>query len=225
VVLNLENLGAATNHNGGALHFGPDGRLYLGVGDNNDDTLPPQNQRSQRLSSRFGKILRFNTDGSAPSDNPFYVGNDPVRDVIWALGLRNPFTTAFQPGTGRFFIDDVGENTWEEIDDGIAGSNYGWSGSDSTPVVEGFQTSSPSWIVNGPYRTPLMAYDHSNPPPTPAGIAITGGTFYNPAINQFGNTYLGKYFFADLGGSFIRIFDPASSGSPSNPDTSSAFGS
>jgi glucose/arabinose dehydrogenase len=225
VILDLENLGAATNHNGGALHFGPDGKLYLAVGDNHDGTTPPQNQDAQRLTSRFGKILRINTDGTAPSDNPFYVGNDPIRDDIWALGLRNPFTTAFQPGTNRFFIDDVGENTWEEINDGIAGANYGWAGYNANPLIEGFQSSPPSWLVNGTYHNPLMAYDHSSSPPTPSGEAITGGTFYNPATPQFGSSYVGKYFFADLGGSFIRIFDPANPGSLSTPDTSTDFGS
>src|SRR5262249_34077087 len=224
VILNLENL-SATNHNGGALHFGPEGKLYVAVGDNHDGTTPPQNQVSQRLNSHFGKILRINTDGTNPPDNPFYTGSTPIQDSIWALGLRNPYTTAFQPGTGRYFIDDVGESSWEEINDGLAGSNYGWSGFNSNPLVEGFQTSIPPWITVGTYRNPQMAYDHTNSPPTPAGVAITGGTFYNPATPQFGSSYVGKYFFADFGASFIRIFDPANPGSPSTPDTSTDFGS
>jgi glucose/arabinose dehydrogenase len=120
VLLDLENL-SATNHNGGAIHFGPDGKLYVAVGEN----AVPSN--SQTLTNRLGKVLRINSDGSIPSDNPFFNTATGVNRSIWALGLRNPFTFAFQPGTGRLFINDVGQNAWEEINDGIAGSNYGWS--------------------------------------------------------------------------------------------------
>ena len=74
----------------------------------------------------LGKILRINSDGTIPTDNPFFNTAPGVNRAIWALGLRNPFTFAFQPGTGRMFINDVGQKTWEEINDGIAGSNYGW---------------------------------------------------------------------------------------------------
>lgn len=88
------------------------------------------------------------------------------------------------------FINDVGQNTWEEINDGIAGSNYGW------PATEGM-TSNPS------FRSPLFAYDHSQ------GCAIAGGAFYNPAAVQFPQTFVGKYFFADLCGGWIRVFNPA----------------
>src|SRR6266700_4844186 len=118
-ILNLDNLTTATNHNGGAIHFGSDGKLYIAVGENAN----PAN--SQTLTNLLGKVLRINSDGTIPSDNPFF-NTSGARKEIWALGLRNPFTFAFQPGTTRMFINDVGQNTWEEIDDGVAGSNYGW---------------------------------------------------------------------------------------------------
>ena len=128
MILDLETLSGATNHNGGAIHFGADGKLYVAVGDNANSA------NSQTLDNRLGKMLRINPDGSIPADNPFFTTATGVNRAIWALGLRNPFTFAVQPGTGRIFINDVGQNTWEEINDGIAGSNYGW------PTTEGETT-------------------------------------------------------------------------------------
>ena len=185
VILNLDNLSSATNHNGGALHFGPDGKLYIGVGENANGA------NAQTLSNLLGKVLRINSNGSIPTDNPFYNSATGNNRAIWALGLRNPFTFAFQPGTTRMFINDVGESTYEEINDGIAGSNYGW------PVTEG-PTNNPS------FRSPIYFYQHD------IGCAIVGGAFYNPPVLQFPSSYLGKYFFADLCGGWIHVFNPAS---------------
>ena len=131
VILELENLSSATNHNGGALHFGPDGTLYVAVGDNANGA------NAQTLGNRLGKILRFTRTEPFRRSNPFFNTATGANRAIWALGLRNPFTFAFQPGTGRMFINDVGQNTWEEINDGIAGSNYGW------PDTEGADDRSP----------------------------------------------------------------------------------
>jgi glucose/arabinose dehydrogenase len=210
-----------TNHNGGAIHFGLDGKLYVAVGDHNYDTSPQSAHVSQILTSPFGKLLRLNADGTNPADNPFYNGSSTnTEGAIWALGLRNPYTFAIQPGTGRIFINDVGEGAWEEIDDGFAAANYGWAGS-TGPLWEGFEASPPPWTN---YRDPVMAYDHSNSAPTPAAVDITGGVFY-PAGGQFGSLYEGKYFFADAGANFIRIFDPSTPGSPGTPDTSTPFAS
>jgi glucose/arabinose dehydrogenase len=189
VLLNLDNLSSATNHNGGAIHFGPDGKLYVAVGENANGA------NSQTLANLLGKVLRINSDGTIPADNPFF-NTAGARKEIWALGLRNPFTFAFQPGTGRLFINDVGQSTWEEIDDGIAGSNYGW------PTTEG-PTSNPS------FRSPLFAYGHGSSSTT--GCAIVGGGFYNPSVAQFPASYVGKYFFADLCTGWIRLFDPSNS--------------
>ena len=188
VILELNNLSSATNHNGGAIHFGPDGKLYIAVGENANGA------NSQTLSNLLGKMLRINADGTIPTDNPFFNTATGNNRAIWALGLRNPFTFAFQPGTGRMFINDVGESTYEEINNGIAGSNYGW------PITEG-PTSNPA------FRGPIYFYGHGTSNTT--GCAIVGGTFYNPPVPQFPSSYTGKYFFADLCNGWIRVFDPA----------------
>jgi glucose/arabinose dehydrogenase len=187
-ILDVEPLGP-TNHNGGAIHFGPDGKLYVAVGNN------AINANSQSLDNRLGKVLRINADGSIPTDNPFYNQASGLNRAIYALGLRNPFTFAFQPGTGRMFINDVGENTWEEVDEGVAGANYGW------PIYEGF--SSPTDLN---YRDPLYVYGHAG---LSGSVAIVGAAFYDPATPEFPPGYLGKYFFGDLDNHFIRMLDPA----------------
>jgi glucose/arabinose dehydrogenase len=184
VILELDPL-SATNHNGGAIHFGADGKLYVAVGDN------AVGSNAQTLANRHGKMLRIDPSGSIPADNPFHGSAFGANRAIWALGLRNPFSFAVQPGTGRLFINDVGQNTWEEINDGIAGSNYGW------PATEG-PTSNPA------FRGPLHAYNHAD-----GGCAITGGAFYNPPTVQFPGDHVGDYFFPDLCGGWIRRFDPA----------------
>jgi glucose/arabinose dehydrogenase len=191
VLLNLENL-SATNHNGGAIHFGSDGKLYIAVGENGNST------NAQLLTNRLGKILRINPDGSIPLDNPstFTTTNgvgttSGVNRAIWAIGLRNPFTFAVQPGTGDIFINDVGQVSWEEINEGIRGANYGW------PATEG-ETTDPR------FTTPLYAYNHTS------ACAIAGGAFYNPRTMQFPLNFVGKYFFADLCGGWIRRYDPVS---------------
>jgi glucose/arabinose dehydrogenase len=188
VILELENLSSATNHNGGALHFGPDGTLYVAVGDNANGA------NAQTLGNRLGKMLRLNPDGSIPTTNPFYGTATGANRAIWAIGLRNPYTFAFQGGTSRMFINDVGQNTWEEINDGIAGSNYGW------PDTEG-ATSDPR------FRSPIFSYGHGSSATT--GCAITGAAFYNPATTQFPSSYVGDYFFADYCSGWIRNLDPS----------------
>lgn len=188
IIWELDNLSSATNHNGGAIHFGPDGKLYVAVGENANSA------NSQTFSNMLGKMLRINSNGTIPTDNPFFGTASGNNRSIWSLGLRNPFTFAFQPGSGRLFINDVGQSAWEEINDGIAGSNYGW------PNTEGV-TSNPS------FRSPLFAYGHGGSSTT--GCAIAGGAFYNPATGQFPTSYTGKYFFADLCSGWIRVFDPA----------------
>ena len=181
---------------------------------------------SQTLGNLLGKQLRidvskFNSgvatrDDTAvghliPTDNPFVGTATGINQLIYVLGLRNPFTFAVQPGTGKIFINDVGEKTWEEIDQSIAGANYGWSGGNT----DGFGQTPPG---PGTYHDPLLAYNHSGGP-AGGGIAIVGGAFYSPATVQFPSSYAGKYFYGDLTG-WIRVFDPAHPGSAANPDTS-----
>ena len=187
LVMDLPNLSTATNHNGGALHFGPDGNLYVAVGDNANGA------NAQTLATRLGKLLRITSTGAIPTDNPFFNQAAGDNRAIWALGVRNPFTFTFQPGIGRMFINDVGENTWEEINDGIAGSNYGW------PTCEGFCNP-----PNPNFRDPIFAYQNDA-----QTCAITGGAFYNPQLIQFSSNFVGNYFFADFCGGWIRRLDPA----------------
>jgi glucose/arabinose dehydrogenase len=177
-ILDLETL-SATNHNGGAIHFGPDGKLYVAVGEN------AVGSNSQSLNNRLGKMLRINKDGSIPSDNPFVSQTTGANRAIWALGLRNPFTFAFQPMSETLYINDVGQTSWEEINLGVAGANYGW------PSTEGATT-------NPSFRSPLYSYSHSD------GCAIAGGAFHYPLTPQFPLRYWGAYFFADLCSGWIR---------------------
>lgn len=187
VLLELENV-VSNRHNGGALHFGLDGKLYVAVG---EDTVP---SNAQTLANRLGKLLRLNADGTIPADNPFVATATGGNRAIWALGLRNPFTFAVQPGTGRLFLNDVGQSAWEEINEGVAGANYGW------PATEG-PTNDPR------FRAPLFAYANG-PASAETGCAITGAAFYNPTGQQFPAEFAGDYFFADLCSRWIRRFDP-----------------
>jgi glucose/arabinose dehydrogenase len=197
ILVDLPALSNASNHNGGAMHFGADGKLYVAVGDNADSAKAPN------LADPFGKMLRFNEDGSIPADNPFFGTQTGLARAIWARGLRNPFTFAIQPGTGRMHINDVGQGTWEEIDLGAPGANYGW------PASEGPDN------VGAGVTAPLFAYKHSAATPAGSGpggfftgFAITGGTFY-PDSGPFPAPYRGSYFFADYVNRFIARLDLA----------------
>ena len=185
VLLDLPTLGASGFHNGGALKFGRDGKLYVAVGENNIAT------NSQSLFTPLGKLLRINGDGTIPTSNPFYHQTTGVNRAIYALGFRNPFSFDFQPGTGRLFVNDVGFSQWEEVNEVVAGGNYGW------PTYEGVSRD-PS------FQSPVVAYLH---PPDPLSSAITGGVFYNPATNQFPAHYVGKYFFVDGYTQWLRYLD------------------
>lgn len=185
----------ATNHNGGAIHFGGDGKLYVGVGDHGSGT------RSQDLADPFGKLLRFNADGSIPSDNPWFTTQSGLARAVWAYGLRNPFTFAVQPGSGRIHINDVGLASWEEINLGAAGANYGWPNSEGPDNVGAGVTG------------PLFAYGRgpANPPGSGSGgffigFSIAGGTFY-PSGGAFPADYYGDYFFADFVSGFVGRLD------------------
>jgi glucose/arabinose dehydrogenase len=182
ILLDLDNLSSATNHNGGAIHFGTDGKLYIAVGDN------ATGSNAQTLNNTLGKLLRINSDGSIPSDNPFFTSATGKNRAIWVRGLRNPYTFAVNPASGVMYLNDVGEATWEEVNQVVKGANYGW------PTCEG------SCSTSG-FTNPIHQYDRS------VGSAITGGTFYE--ANQFPATYKGKYFFSDYTKTFIRQLDPA----------------
>jgi hypothetical protein len=157
---------------------------------------------SQTLGNRLGKILRYNAVGTSPTDNPFFNTATGVNRAIWARGLRNPFTFAFEPVSGRLFINDVGKSTWEEINEGAPGANYGW------PTCEG-----DCHPPRASFTDPLHAYSHAD------GCAIAGGAFYRPSAPQFPPEFVGSYFFGDLCGGWIRRLDPA------NGNAVSDFGS
>ena len=167
-------------HQGGAIHFGKDGKLYIAIGDQTAGT-PAQNP-----NSLLGRLLRINADGSIPEDNPFVSKATGKYRATWALGLRNPFTFAVQPETGRIFINDVG-GLAEEINEGVAGANYGW------PIVEHGPTSDPR------FRGPIHHY------PT---ACITGGAFA-PADLRWPKEYRGQYFFGDFNHGWVKTIDPA----------------
>src|SRR5262249_60839552 len=126
-------------HRVGALPFGQDGKLSIAIGDQT------AGKPAQELNSLLGRLLRINPDGSLPGDNPFVSRAKGKYRATWALGLRNPFTFAVQPETGRLFINDVGGQA-EEINEGLAGANYGW------PAVEHGPTADPR------FRGPIHHY-------------------------------------------------------------------
>ncbi len=192
----------ATNHNGGAIHFGnadnvnERDKLYVAVGEN------ARPEAAQSLGTTLGKMLRINKDGTIPADNPFYTKTTGIRKAIWARGLRNPFTFAVQPGTDKISINDVGAQTWEEINEGVKGANYGWSCYEGPNGGSGF-------------KRPVFAYRHGFSKTT--GQAITGGAFYDPApgaTSPFPPEYFGDYFFTDIATGWIRQLDPATSEDP-----------
>jgi len=185
-LLNLPNLSSATNHNGGAIHFGTDGKLYIAVGENANSANSPS------LSTPLGKILRINKDGSIPSDNPFVSQTSGINQAIWARGLRNPFTFAIDRSNGRIHFNDVGQDSWEEVNLSVAGSNYGW------PSTEG---NSPSGVSG--VRYPIYTYQNAG-----SNCAIVGAAFYRPATANFPAEYAGRYFFGDFCGGFIHMLNP-----------------
>jgi glucose/arabinose dehydrogenase len=184
-ILDLPALGSSV-HNGGAIHFGNDGKLYVAVGENS----VPAN--SQSLNTPLGKLLRINSNGSIPTDNPFYSQTSGVDRAIWALGLRNPYNFAVDSFNGRIHVNDVGQDAWEEVNHGARGANYGW------PQTEGPDPAGISGV-----RYPIHAYQNAG-----ANCAIVGATFYRPQIFRFPRAYDGRYFFGDFCGGFIRMLSP-----------------
>lgn len=187
ILLDLEPM-VATIHTGGAMNFGADGKLYVTTGESSNPLF------SQNLSSVLGKVLRMNKDGSIPADNPFYDVLTGIYRYIYALGFRNPFSADVQRGTGRYFVCDVGQGMYEEINELVAGKNYGWS------AIEGPKPANVTPPAN--YLDPLFSYDHTT------GCAITGGAFYNPVTNAFPVQYSGKFFYGDYCNQSIKVMDP-----------------
>jgi len=160
-----------SNHNAGQLAFGPDGYLYIALGDGGGAGDPLGN--AQNLGTVLGSILRIDVSGLSapgdyeiPADNPF-VGTEGARAEIWAFGLRNPWRFSFDLETGLLWAGDVGQSSWEEIDIIAKGANYGWN------IMEGSHCYSPSTGCNQSGLTlPIVEYDHSQ------GCSVTGGYVY-----------------------------------------------
>ena len=185
------------NHDGGVLRIGPDRKLYVGAGDTGlgDGQGGPgssTNPYAQDLASLNGKILRLNLDGSVPADNPF-VGTAGARGEVWAYGFRNPFRMSFDGSTGTLWIGDVGDETVEEIDLGIAGGNYGW------PHCEG--TLPPGCERPGDID-PIFTYLHSGP--GSLGTCLIGGAFAGSAFGLLA----GDYVFGDCVASVVYRVTP-----------------
>ena len=174
-------------HNGGSMVFGADGKIYIATGDGADVSVP------QDMSKLLGKVLRVNTDGSIPTDNPFYETTSGLARAIYAVGFRNPFSMSIQATTGRIYIGDVGEGNAEEVNELAAGKNYGW------PLIEGYITTQ---TAPNNYQDPVYAYPHSE------GCAIVGGTFYDPTTALFPSEYVGRFFYSDYCNASIRMIDP-----------------
>ncbi|MCO6045949.1 NPCBM/NEW2 domain-containing protein [Aeoliella sp. ICT_H6.2] len=206
-------------HMGGAVHFLPDGTLVVQIGDHLNNTLVQDN------NAPMGKILRMNVDGTPATDNPYYDpadnnppggndwnGNAPGDvdwiDYVWSSGLRNPYSGDVDPATSRYFINDVGQGSWEEINEATtAGLNFGW------PTTEGyFDTGTYPNLTN-----PFYAYSHSE------GCAITGGAFNSAAVSQFPSEYQGQYFFSEFCGGTIQVVDPDNSNDVSDFITAAAY--
>ncbi len=170
-------------HYGGGVEHGSDGKLYVTVG---DYLIGPNAQDNTNLK---GTVLRLNTDGSIPTDNPFYAELTGVNRAIYANGLRNPWQTQEHPVTGEIFISDVGANVWEELNVLEAGGNYGWR------IYEG-----PEPTPDPDFVDPLWAFPHLDAAAagTPIkGCAIVGGDFYETPVPTFPAELRGKFFTAD----------------------------
>jgi len=153
------------NHNGGALAFGPDNMLYIGVGDGGSGGDPHGN--GQSTATLLGKILRIDVSGDGyaiPADNPFAAGGG--RGEIWAYGFRNPWRITFDPETGQLWAGDVGQNQWEEVDRVVRGGNYGWN------RFEGFDCYGTSRCDFSGTLLPRASYGHD------LGCSVTGGYVY-----------------------------------------------
>jgi glucose/arabinose dehydrogenase len=187
-----------SNHNGGQVLFGPDGYLYVMLGDGGSANDP--GGRGQSLADLLGSILRVEPlDGggySVPPDNPF-VATVGARPEIWSYGLRNPWRVAFDPATGDLYIADVGQTQWEEVDvspsaDGAGrGLNFGWN------IMEGPECLTDSSCDQDAFELPVLSYDHSD------GCSITGGFVYRGAAIP---ALQGHYFYSDYCRGWVRSF-------------------
>jgi glucose/arabinose dehydrogenase len=194
-----------SNHNGGAIGFGPDGYLYIALGDGGSGGDPHDN--GQRLDTLLGKILRIDADNPTsgrnygiPVSNPF-AATRGTRGEIWLLGLRNPFRFSFDRETGDLWIGDVGQGAWEEVDvarAGVGGLNFGWR------TMEGVHCFAPaSGCATAGLTLPAVEYGHN------FGCAVIGGNVYRGAASP---ALEGGYLFSDECTGITWALDAAGSG-------------
>jgi glucose/arabinose dehydrogenase len=186
------------NHNGGQILFGPDGDLYMGLGDGGGGGDTQGN--GQRITDLLGDILRLDlssgTSAVPPADNPF-VGRTDAEPAVWSYGLRNPWRFSFDRATGDLYIADVGQNAWEEVDVATAaagigkGVNYGWN------RMEGTHCFGASSCDTTGLALPVLEYDHGQ------GCSITGGYVYRGAASP---ALQGHYFYGDYCSGWVRSF-------------------
>ncbi len=190
-----------SNHNGGCIAFGPDGYLYIGMGDGGSGGDPQD--FGQNNNSLLGKMLRLDIDTpsggenySIPVDNPFF-GSTTEAQEIWAYGLRNPWKFSFDRDNGDLWIADVGQNAYEEINHVVsteAGINYGWRCYEGNAAYNTNNCADPSTM-----EFPVAVYPHS------LGSSITGGYVYRGGISS---PLVGHYLFADFVSGYMGILDP-----------------
>lgn len=186
-----------SNHNGGLVLFGPDGMLYVGLGDGGSGGDPEN--RAQNLDSLLGKLLRIDVSGSAPytvpADNPF-AGNPNARPEIWAYGLRNPWRFSFDRTTGDLYIADVGQDSREEVNVQPAGSgggeNYGWR------IMEGTACFDPPECSPAGLTLPAIDYGRSA-----GACAVTGGYVYRGSALPI---LSGRYLYSDYCAGWVKSF-------------------
>lgn len=186
VLMELDLLGSGNSHNGGGMAFGNDGKLYVGVGDNQ------QSGNSESMDTVLGKILRINSDGTIPSDNPFYDVTTGNNRAIYARGVRNPFSMDADSESNTIFFNDTGPASYEEVNQVKRGVDYGWPSQGAGPnAAPGFEN-------------PVYAYHRGA---TPGACAITSGIFHRTSDSTFPSEYTDKYYFADYCAASIYGFD------------------
>ncbi|HEX4945519.1 MAG TPA: PQQ-dependent sugar dehydrogenase [Blastocatellia bacterium] len=188
------------SHSADTLRFGPDGKLYVSIGDGASyNFADPLALRAQDLNSYNGKILRINSDGTAPADNPFYNGSpNSVRSKVYAYGLRNPYRFGIHPTSGEVMIGDVGWTAWEEINRG-RGANFGWPCYEGNNPQTAYQNNFAQCraLAASAVTKPLYVYDHSA-----GGGAVIGGAHYT--ATQYPTQYRGNFFYGEYVGQYIN---------------------
>lgn len=200
----LEQAQPYPNHNGGAIRFGPDGMLYLGLGDGGAADDP--HGHGQNLETLLGSVIRIDVRDATtaapyvvPADNPF-AATAGARPEIWAYGVRNPWRMSFDAATGELWLADVGQNAWEEVDVVVRGGNYGWN------RTEGRECFSPrSGCDRSGLTEPVAAYSHDD------GCSVSGGFVYRgdavPALSAY-------YLYSDYCSGTLWALAAAARGEP-----------